>query len=75
MNKIDQSVYPCIKFGSGANARHFPAETLTIVSEQPLKGKAPAVVIAAMINNTREDPKSDRDKICGNGLDWLQLAP
>jgi hypothetical protein len=43
-------------FGKNASARHFPAETLYIVEQQPLKGKAPPEVTSTVINTTRELP-------------------
>lgn len=75
LQQIASSRCPCIKFGTGNNARHFPAETLTIVSQQPLKGKAPAFVVVAMINNAREMPKPSREKIATYGLQLLRLDP
>lgn len=75
MNDIDKPRCPCIIFGTRTSARHFPAETLRIVSNQPLKGKAPTKVVSEMINRALETPRKSREKIAADGLKLLRLKP
>jgi len=73
LDQIDSSVFPCVIFGTGANARHFPAETLIVVPEQPLKGKTPSSAVSVMIDNAREMPGMSRREISTNARTLLEL--
>lgn len=69
--EIGDSQCFCIKIGEGDKARHFPAETLSIVPRQLFKGTVPPAAVGDMITFARVSPGDDRSNIVLKGLPML----